>query len=401
VQEFEDLAWQAVHADASGLVDVTRFLDQPPRLPQCLIARTTISSEKAEQRKLVFGYSDEISVFLNGGLLFRGDSTFRVRDTEFMGIIGFNDAVVLDLAEGENELFFVLTESFGGWGFMARTEGLRSDPIFLADGVEKVWEITDGVKMPESAAWDPKRNIFYVSNINPPGAGGGAEAGFISRIDPTGKVIEMEWVSGLRSPTGIAVLDDRLYVVERTGVAIIDLDQGEIVDRRLIESAGGFLNDLAVKNADTLFVSDSALGAINRATADASQLWLQNDTVAGVNGLVVHDDRLWATTMGSESLVSINPGSGEIDRIVDLRPFGGDGITADGAGGFLVSDYNGLLLRVTPSGGRDVLVDTRDVGISLTDFGFSPEHSIVVIPTLRGNSLIAFDIGEALDAITQ
>mgnify|MGYP000025315439 CR=1 FL=1 len=48
-----------------------------------------------------------------------------------------------------------------------------------------------------------------------------------------------------------AVLDDRLYVVERTGVAIIDLDQGEIVDRRLIESAGGFLNDLAVKNAET------------------------------------------------------------------------------------------------------------------------------------------------------
>jgi hypothetical protein len=183
--------------------------------------------------------------------------------------------------------------------------------------------------------------------------------------------------------------------------AIIDLEKGEIVDRRLIESAGGFLNDLAVKNADTLFVSDSALGAINRATADASQPWLQNATVAGVNGLVVSEDRLWATTMGSESLVSVNPGSGEIESIVDLRPFGGDGITADGAGGFLVSDFNGLLLRVTPSGGRDVLVDTRDVGISLTDFGFSPEHSIVVIPTLRGNSLIAYDIGEALDAITR
>ena len=70
-------------------------------------------------------------------------------------------------------------------------------------------------------------------------------------------------------------------------------------------------------------------------------------------------------------------------------------------GGFLVSDFNGLLLRVTPSGDRDVLVDTRDVGISLTDFGFSPEDSIVLIPTLRGNSLIAYDIEEALDAIAR
>jgi hypothetical protein len=58
----------------------------------------------------------------------------------------------------------------------------------------------------------------------------------------------------------------------------------------------------------------------------------------------------------------------------------------------LVSDFNGLLLRVTLKGEREVIIDTRDAGISLTDFGYAPDHKLVVIPTLRGNSLLAFTL---------
>jgi sugar lactone lactonase YvrE len=391
-QDIGEIEWQKMTADRSGLVDVARFLEHQPQLPQCVLARTAITVEQPERRKLLFGYSDEISVFLNGELLFRGDSAFKVRDSEFMGIVGLNDAVVLDLNQGINELLFVITESFGGWGFMARTENLRTDPVLLADGVAKLWELADGLVMPESAAWDPKRDQFYVSNINPAGAADFGEQGFISRIDAEGQVLDIGWVTGLRGPTGVAVLDDRLYVVERTGVAVIDLEKGEIVDRRLIESEGGFLNDLAVDSNGTLFVSDSSLGAIYRVKSGETELWLRNGAIAGANGLVVQGDRLIATTMGSESLVSINLETAKIESIVDLRPFGGDGITADGTDAFLVSDFNGLLLRVTPTGDRDVLIDTRDVGISLTDFAFAPEHALVVVPTLRGNSVMAFKL---------
>lgn len=391
-QDLGEIEWQRVTADPSGLVDVARFLDNQPQLPGCVVARTSITTERAERQKLLFGYSDEISVFLNTELLFRGDSTFRVRDSEFMGVVGLNDAVVLDLNKGENELLFVVTESFGGWGFMARTESLRADPISLASGVTKSWELTDGLVMSESAAWDPKRNQFYVSNINPPGPETAAEEGFISLIDPSGDVLDLKWVTGLRSPTGIAVLGDRLYVVERTGVAVIDLEKGEIIDRRVIEFEVGFLNDIAVNRDDNLYVSDSRFGAIYRVNADETTLWVKSAAVAGVNGLVIRGDRLFATTMGSESLVAIKLETGEVESIVDLRPFGGDGIVAYGDGGFLVSDFNGLLLRVTLTGEREVIIDTRDAGISLTDFGYAPDHKLVVIPTLRGNSLRAFKL---------
>jgi sugar lactone lactonase YvrE len=393
-QDLGEVEWQRVTADRSGLVDVARFLEDQPQLPQCVLARTAIAVERPERRKLLFGYSDEISVFLNGELLFRGDSAFRVRDSEFMGVVGLNDAVVLDLNKGKNELLFVITESFGGWGFMARTESLRTNPVYLAEGVMKSWELADGLMMPESAVWEPKRGHFYVSNINPAGAAGFGEQGFISRIDTTGRVLEMQWITGLRGPTGVAVLDDHLYAVERTGVAVIDLDGAEIIQRHLIESEGGFLNDIAVDSEGTLFVSDSSLGAIYRLKNGEAELWLRNGAIAGANGLIVQGDRLIATTMGSESLVFLNLETAKIESIIDLRPFGGDGITADGTDAFLVSDFNGLLLRVTPTGDRDVLIDTRDVGISLTDFAFAPEHALVVVPTLRGNSVMAFKLDQ-------
>ncbi|MCD4748332.1 MAG: hypothetical protein K8R59_03070 [Thermoanaerobaculales bacterium] len=391
-QDLGEFEWRKASADSTGLIDVGRFLEGPPQLPGIILARTTIISEAAVRQKLLFGYSDEISIFLNGELLFRGDSTFRVRDSEFMGIVGLNDAVILDLKEGANDVLFVLTESFGGWGFLARLETLRSEPVFLADGVTKAWEITEGLVMPESAVWDPKRRQFYVSNISPAGPEGYGETGFITRVSAAGEVLDGKWVTGLRGPTGVAVSGDRLFVVERTGVAEIDLGTGVIAERHLIDAEGAFLNDIAVGPDGILFVSDSRMGAIYRVTTAETVLWLKNETIAGANGLLVQGNNLYTTTFGSGYLVSINVKTAEVETIVDLRPFGGDGLTADGKGAFLVSDFNGLLLRVTEQSDREVLVDTRDVGISLTDFGFAPGPDLVLIPTLRGNTLMAFQL---------
>ena len=394
-QDLGNFTWRPATPDARGLVDIARFLDRPPRLPGCVVARTTITTDAPEKRKLLFGYSDEISIFLNNRLLFRGDSTFTVRDSEFIGVVGLNDAVGLNLAMGDNQLVFVVTESFGGWGFMARTEALHDDPFVLAAGVTKKWELNEGLAMPESAVWDPKREVFYVSNMSPGGAAG-SEGGYIMRIDPSGKVLEDKWVTGLRQPTGVAVVGDRLYVVERTGVAVIDLGRGEIAERRIVETDGGYLNDVAAAADGTVFVSDSARGVIFRSTSGGSEAWSSNPAHAGANGLLVQEGVLLVVTMGSESLITMDLKTRRIEKIVNLRPFGGDGITAVDAGAYLVSDYHGQLLRVTQAGDRQVLIDTRDAGISLTDFAFAPDRSLALIPTLRGNSLLAFDLSGAI-----
>jgi hypothetical protein len=72
-------------------------------------------------KKLYLGYSDDVSMFLNGKILFRGRSAQNFRDPGFLGIMNpENDAVYLPLKKGSNEMLLAVSELGGGWGFICR-----------------------------------------------------------------------------------------------------------------------------------------------------------------------------------------------------------------------------------------------------------------------------------------
>jgi hypothetical protein len=137
------ITWQTVEAEPPGIVPVYRYRMAPhPRVtfqsdwstrlkPQpgtgLIYARTIVQADRAEVRKLSLGYSDEVSVFLNGRILYRGRSAQSFRDPGFLGIVSADDdALYLPLRKGANELVLALTELGGGWGFVARlAEGAR------------------------------------------------------------------------------------------------------------------------------------------------------------------------------------------------------------------------------------------------------------------------------------
>ena len=80
-----------------------------------------IESDRDQVKKLQLGYSDDVSLFLNGKILFRGRSAQNFRDPLFLGIVSpENDAVYLPLRKGSNELVLAVSELGGGWGFIAR-----------------------------------------------------------------------------------------------------------------------------------------------------------------------------------------------------------------------------------------------------------------------------------------
>ncbi|HKF25427.1 MAG TPA: hypothetical protein VKB24_05610 [Candidatus Acidoferrum sp.] len=129
--------WQDVEAEPPGLVVFYRYREAPhpavsfqrdfsTRLePQpgtkMLYARTTIDSDRDQVKKLFIGYSDEVSVFLNGNILYRGRSAQSFRDPGFLGIVNpENDAVYLPLKKGSNELMLAVSELGGGWGIICR-----------------------------------------------------------------------------------------------------------------------------------------------------------------------------------------------------------------------------------------------------------------------------------------
>jgi hypothetical protein len=133
------IAWQDVEAEPPGFVVLYRYREAPhlrvtfasdfsKRLdPQpgtkVLYARTTIASERDQVKKLSIGYSDEVSVFWNGRILFRGRSAQNFRDPGFLGIVNpENDVLYLPLKKGSNELTLAVSELGGGWGFICRLE---------------------------------------------------------------------------------------------------------------------------------------------------------------------------------------------------------------------------------------------------------------------------------------
>ncbi len=135
------ISWQEVEAEPPGFVVLYRYREAPhPRVtfasdfskrldPQpgmkVVYARTTIESDRDQLKKLYIGYSDDVSVFLNGKILFRGRSAQNFRDPGFLGIISpENDAVYLPLKKGRNELLLALSELGGGWGFVCRLADL-------------------------------------------------------------------------------------------------------------------------------------------------------------------------------------------------------------------------------------------------------------------------------------
>ena len=139
--EIAGMPWQEVEAEPPGFVVLYRWLDAPhlkvtfqedfsTRLqPQpgmkVVYARATIESDRDQVKALALGYSDDVSVFLNGKILWRGRSAQRFRDPGFLGIMDVeNDTVYLPLRRGVNELILAVSELGGGWGFIARLRDL-------------------------------------------------------------------------------------------------------------------------------------------------------------------------------------------------------------------------------------------------------------------------------------
>jgi len=140
--EIEAIRWQDVEAEPPGFVVIYRYREAPhPRVsfandfskrldPQpgikVVYARTIIDADRDQTKKLFIGYSDDVSVFLNGRILFRGRSAQNFRDPAFLGIVNpENDAVYLPLKKGRNDLLLAVSELGGGWGFICRLEELE------------------------------------------------------------------------------------------------------------------------------------------------------------------------------------------------------------------------------------------------------------------------------------
>jgi len=372
--------WKSIVSETNGLVNVARYARKGPVVPGCMLARTRIHSQKERTMELQFGYSDIVTVFLNGQLLFGGNNVFRSRDPFFQGRVGLFDTIFLPLQRGDNELLFILAESMGGWGYMARI----GDAVYMDKSLSQLWELSHKLSYPETVIYDKGRDILYVSNLYSDGSQ------FLSRVKLSGEIDKLEWITGLVQPTGMAIHRDKLFVVERANVVEIDIPSGQIVRKHPAPSPG-FMNDIAVDGEGNVYISDGQKGHILKFSSGQFSIWKSGPEFTQINGLHCTNGKLYAGISSDSSLKSIDLKSGEIRTAAKLdRGSVIDGIESDENGNILVSDFNGKVFMVNPEGRITLLLDSSAPKRYCANFAYVPGKRLLIIPSLVDNRVVAF-----------
>src|SRR5690349_16981290 len=183
--------------------------------------------------------------------------------------------------------------------------------------------VHDGLASAEAVTFDPRRQVYFVSNINgDPGIKDGN--GFITRITADGIVDSLHFIQGgrngvtLNGPMGSRVQGDTLWVLDvdmlrafdaRTGAPLKAIDLGP--------QGAGFLNDLAIGPDGDFFITDTGVrpvsGNLQHVAPDR----------------IYHVDRSRKVTIALENALLASPDGIGWDpraRRVLLAPFGGKAV---------------------------------------------------------------------------
>src|SRR5215813_3187481 len=127
--------------------------------------------------------------------------------------------------------------------------------ILLAVPVFAQTIVVNGFETPESVVHDTAADVYLVSNVGAGDPGALDHNGFISRVSPSGVVLQLKWIQDgvngavLNGPKGIAIHGNALYVS--------DIDTLRLFDR----TTGAPLAAIAIPNPFTpspLFLNDVA-----------------------------------------------------------------------------------------------------------------------------------------------
>jgi sugar lactone lactonase YvrE len=259
-----------------------------------------------------------------------------------------------------------------------------------------LWQFDD-FKMPESVLYDAQRSQIYVSNVNqgPIDMDGN---GSIGRISADGKTHEVEWITGLSSPKGIAQSGKYLYVADVRELVVINLDTAKISARYPVPEAG-VLNGIAFSDQGDLYVSDWMGNRIYKLEGSELTVWLETPDLESPNGLVVKDGYLYVASWGAGPKADFSTESSGLLKRISLKskkikdlPPGNDWMNLDGLhpmkNGWLASDFmKGELIMLSKKGKRE---SVTKLAPTAADFWLVEDKDLLLVPYFMGNRVAAY-----------
>ncbi len=260
-----------------------------------------------------------------------------------------------------------------------------------------------GLATPESVIHDATADVYLVSNVN------GApvdpdDNGFISRLSPSGEVLELKWIDGadddvtLNAPKGMAIQGGLLYVADIDCVRMFDRGTGAPAGEACVDGAT-FLNDVTPAPGGDVLFTDSGLDASFAPTGADAVYRLHEGTATPIaagadlgapNGV----------TMAGDDIVVVSFMSGEIYR---LGADGGrtavtgpsqlqlDGVVALPDGRLLAASWgSSCVYAVSRDGSMECVVEGVDAP---ADIGYDANRKRVLIPLFNADEVRIEPIG--------
>ena len=115
--------WTSARAEESGLVNINRiFSVQKGR--SVIFAKHVIRSDAARRVLAGVGYSDDVTVFVNGEPVYAGVNGWDTRSPQFASFVDARwESVFLPFREGDNEIVLAVADDQRfGWGFSLRID---------------------------------------------------------------------------------------------------------------------------------------------------------------------------------------------------------------------------------------------------------------------------------------
>jgi len=260
-----------------------------------------------------------------------------------------------------------------------------------AAGAGPLWQTDAVFRTPESVLPDTGGGRLFVSNID--GAPNDKDGkGFISLLGADGRLIQLEWVSGLNAPKGMALVGRRLFVSDVDVLVEIDADSGHIVARHAAQDAV-FLNDVAADAQGNVYITDMVLNRIYRFDGKVLMPWLDAPELSNPNGLVASGGSLYVACWGVMNPADFSTEVPGHIKAISLRtkamsdhgsaaPIGNlDGIEMTADGQLLVTDWMaGGLMRVSADG-TVTRLDALAPGSA--DLGLSADGRTAYIPMMK------------------
>ncbi|WP_300602174.1 ATP-binding protein [Niabella sp.] len=246
------------------------------------------------------------------------------------------------------------------------------------------WTTTDSIPVPESVLPVPNKKELYVSLIDGKGNEKDGKGG-IGILYKDGRVKNLNWITGLNAPKGMALYKGRLYVADITDLVVIDVKKAQVIATIPVPGSV-FLNDVTVDKKGIVYISDTRENKIYKVANQQPEVYL--DQVTDANGLksigpdlyVLAGKELWKLDANKNKTV-----------IASGFEQGGDGLEPTGDGGFIVTCWAGLIYYVSPTGTIQKMLDVQG-RMNTADLAYEDATKTLYVPTFNNYSVVAFEL---------